>query len=115
MNCDYFCRVKTCEILRKEGWEKIQDLEEGEIFWHCDQVPIPKIDLVDFVFTHISECIELKELHESDKEFLTDMEAKINDFIQSKYFCMKENRSKVFKVSREFLEWRSKNNGSGKC
>jgi hypothetical protein len=101
--------VKDCTIYKEKDLGEMKDLEEGELLWECDQVPIPKIDLVDFIFTHISECIELKEFPRIDKEFLTAMGDLINNFIQSRYFHVKENRSKLCKVSREFLEWRIKN------
>jgi hypothetical protein len=95
---DYYCRARDCEIYKEANLAEIQDLREDEIFWPCDRVPIPKIDFVDFVFTHISECIELDQLPEADEKFLIDVEDKINEYTQSKYSHMKENRNKVFKV-----------------
>lgn len=94
--CDYYYRVSDYNYYTEEDLEETEDLEEGEIFYSCQPAPVPKIDLVDVLYSHIYDYIDEADL--LDEEILIEINKTLDDYVQTRYFFFKENIDEVFEI-----------------
>jgi|GEM_PF-3037168 hypothetical protein len=94
--CDYYYRVSDYNYYSEEDLEEMEDVEEGEIFYRCKSVPVPKLDLIDIVHCHINDFILEADL--LDEEILIGINKTLSNYIQTRYFFFEEDKNDVFEV-----------------
>lgn len=70
--------------------------EDGDELWECETTNLPRIDLVDMVFNHINDYIEIDDCLPKKKE-LEQIENQLNEYLKTNFKYYKENKNRVIK------------------